>query len=305
MNVHRLAVSAIVRAPAKLNLFFEVLAKRGDGFHEIETLMVPVSLYDTLVATSDPSGSVRVNCRWASPRLATSLGPLPPSEENLATKAVKLLRERAGVRAGLSLELVKRIPTQAGLGGGSSDAAAALLAANSLWNLDWSRESLAMLGAELGSDVPFFLSEAPKRSYPAAVCRGRGELVTMLAAMMPLDFVVVYPPQGLATALVYRGCQVPRKPRSVAPLVAALERGETQQLGRWIHNRLEGAAEPLSPWVKRLQQAFAGEDCLAAQMSGSGSSYFGICRHARHARRVARRLQSRGVGRVYAVSTSN
>ena len=99
MNVHRLAASVVVRAPAKLNLFFEVLAKRGDGFHEIETLMVPVSLYDTLVASSDPSGRIRVDCRWAAPRAAatTRWASCRPSAIIWPPKAVELLRRRAGV----------------------------------------------------------------------------------------------------------------------------------------------------------------------------------------------------------------
>ena len=129
MNVHRLAASVLVRAPAKVNLFFEILAKRGDGFHEIETLMVPIGLCDTLVAADDPTGRVTLDCRWAAPtpQAADTLGPLPAdSRQNLAARAVELLRTRAGVERGLAMELVKRIPSAAGLGGGSSDAAAAL-----------------------------------------------------------------------------------------------------------------------------------------------------------------------------------
>jgi 4-diphosphocytidyl-2-C-methyl-D-erythritol kinase len=305
MNVHPLAAGAMVRAPAKLNAFFEVLARRGDGFHEIETLMLPISLYDTLVAHPSSDGRVHVECRWASPRLAAAFGPLPTSENNLAAKAAERLRARAGLRDGIRIELIKRIPAQAGLGGGSSDAAAALLAANVVWKLDWNRESLAEIGAELGSDVPFFLSRAEKCGYPAAVCRGRGEQVVTLDSRTPFHFVVVYPPVGLSTAQVYQRCQVPREPKSVVSMAAALMGGDAGRATRLAHNRLESAAESLSPWVARLQREFAREDCLAAQMSGSGSSYFGFCRHARHAQRVARRLRSRGLGQVYVVSTSN
>ena len=135
MNVHRQAAGVVVQAPAKVNLFFEILAKREDGYHEIETLMVPIGLYDTLTATNEPDGQVRVACRWAQRGAESTLGQLPPEEENLATRAVLLLRRRLGVAVGLSIDLVKRIPSAAGLGGGSSDAAAALLAANALWNL--------------------------------------------------------------------------------------------------------------------------------------------------------------------------
>ena len=286
MNVHQLAASAIVRAPAKLNLFFEVLAKRNDGFHEIETLMVPVSLYDTLVAKGESGdGKIRLGFNlqydWAAPR------------------AVELLRRRSGIESGAALQLIKQIPAAAGLGGGSSDAAAALLAANVVWKLGWSREALASLAVELGSDVPFFLG------LGAAVCRGRGERVEPVTGIGSLHFVVVRPPAGLSTAEVYAHCRVAEDPRPLAPLVEALRAGDMRRIGRLIHNRLQRAAESLSPWIGRLQWEFARLDCLTSQMSGSGSSYFGICRHARHARRVARCLQARGVGQVFAVSSSH
>ena len=216
MYVHRLAASAVVRAPAKLNLFFEVLARRGDGYHEIETLMVPIGLFDTLTACANPTGEVRLTCHQAAVGADdATFGTLPPERENLAWRAAQLLRQRAGVEQGISLELVKRIPSAAGLGGGSSDAAAALLAANALWNLDWTPAALAELAAELGSDVPFFLAGG------AAICRGRGERVAAVGGLLPLHFVVVRPPVGLSTAEVYGHCEVATQPRDAAPLVGA------------------------------------------------------------------------------------
>jgi 4-diphosphocytidyl-2-C-methyl-D-erythritol kinase len=297
----------IVRAPAKLNLFFEVLARRNDGFHEIETLMVPIGLYDTLTARDDPAGHLHLDCAWDIPAtqassgasLEETLGALPAPEDNLAHRAVRLLRERANVDRGISLSLVKRIPSAAGLGGGSSDAAAALLAANEIWQLGWSRAQLAEFAAELGSDVPFFVVGG------AAICRGRGERIEPLSGIFPLHFVVVRPPVGLATAAVYKHCQVAERPRRLAPLVEALRGGDARNLNQLIHNRLQDAAETLCPWIVTLQREMGSQDLLADQMSGSGTSYFGICRHAGHARRVARRLQSRGLGRVYAAGTCN
>ncbi len=300
MYVHRLASSVVVRAPAKLNLFFEVLARRSDGYHEIESLMVPIGLYDTLIACDEPSGAIQLDCRWAD-RVSTgdSLGELPPAEDNLACRAAQLLRQRAGVDRGISLTLTKRIPSEAGLGGGSSDAAAALLAANEIWNLGYGRPQLAELASELGSDVPFFLGVG------AAVCRGRGERIEPQSRLAPLHVVVVRPPVGLSTAEVYRNCQVALQPHRVEPLIAALRSGDTRNLRALTFNRLQTAAASLCPWVECLQRELASQDCLAHQMSGSGTSYFGICRHARHARRVAGRLQSRGLGRIYAASTCN
>ena len=138
MQVHRSAVEIVVQTPAKLNLFFEVLAKAADGYHEIETLMCPVDLYDTLYFEEDVSGRLSLACQWATmlggPQGA-GFDSVPCGPENLVMRAVELLRRRTGVCRGASLRLVKRIPAAAGLGGGSSDAAAALVAANLGWNL--------------------------------------------------------------------------------------------------------------------------------------------------------------------------
>jgi len=302
-HIQRPVVDHVFQAPAKLNLFFEVLAKRSDGYHEIETLMCPITLCDTLYFQEEENEQVELECE----RVRGSAGSggvaaeqaaadqLPEGCENLVVRAVELLRQRAGERRGARLRLVKRIPIAAGLGGGSSDAAAALRAANEGWDLGFSLDELAALAAELGSDVPFFLAGG------AAVCRGRGERVEPVSECGTLDFVVVRPPAGLSTAVVYAACRPGRRPRSVAPLLEALSRGDKRQVGRLLFNRLQPAAERLSPWIARLRTVLAKEDCLGHGMSGSGTSYFGLCRHARHARRVARRLQANGVGSVFAV----
>jgi 4-diphosphocytidyl-2-C-methyl-D-erythritol kinase len=317
MRVQREATYIRVETPAKLNLFFEVLGKRIDGFHEIETLMVPINLYDSLTFTPHFSGAsppaafwtppaprsrlpvvdeITLDCRWAgSANVQTPLGTLPPAAENLATRAAVLLRRRAGVTAGATIRLLKRIPSAAGLGGGSSDAAATLVAGNLAWRIDWPRERLVELAAELGSDVPFFLGGG------AAICRGQGEQVESLAGTNRLHAVVARPPEGLATGQVYARCTPSEPARSVAPLVSALRRGDLGQVGRLIYNRLEQPAAEISAWIGRLRREFSRLGCVGAQMSGSGTSYFGICHHAVHARHVAGRLRARGIGHVYAV----
>ncbi len=298
MHVHRSNSELVVQAPAKLNLFFEVLAKRNDGYHEIETLMCPVGLYDTLYFAEGPRGQLQLRCqivRSSSGPTGHSAEVLPAGRGNLVLRAVELLRQQAGVHSGATLRLVKRIPLAAGLGGGSSDAAAALVAANEAWGLGRSPDQLARISAELGSDVPFFLAGGP------AVCRGRGERVEPVPTVAALHFVVVYPPEGLSTVAVYGACRPAGQPRMLGPLLEALHRGDITQTGRLLFNRLQPAAEELSPWIARLRRQLARQDCLGHGMSGSGSSYFGLCRHARHARRVARRLQANGVGSVFAV----
>jgi 4-diphosphocytidyl-2-C-methyl-D-erythritol kinase len=305
--VRTIAGGVEVLAPAKVNLFLEVLARRDDGFHEIETLMVPIRLYDTLRFLNDEAGDLTLRCQWAS-GLGKRAGPqqftdssvwerLPEGNDNVAMQAVELLRRRARIGAGATLDLTKRIPSAAGLGGGSSDAAAALIAANLVWNLGWPADRLSRLAAEIGSDVPFFLGAGP------ALCQGRGEKVRPLTGLGSLDLIVACPPEGLSTAQVYGDCQPAENPRDAGRLIEALRSGNRRRLGEEIFNRLEGPAARLSQWIAVLADEFGAVGCIAAQMSGSGSSYFGVCHHAGHARRAAQWLKSRGCERVYAVSS--
>jgi len=163
--------------------------------------------------------------------------------------------------------------------------------------LRWPRDELACLAADLGSDIPFFLGHGP------AICRGRGELVEPLALKTPLHVVVARPPDGLSTASVYQHCCLPAEPACLKPLVAALHRGDSGEVARHLVNRLEPAAARLTPWITRLRRAFNRLDCVGHQMTGSGTGYFGICRHARHARRVAARLRSEELGYVRVAAT--
>ena len=191
------------RAPAKLNLFLDVLGRRGDGFHDLETLMVPIRLADQVSLTPTPShstqpGEIRSRCSYLlAGSLAELMPVVPTGSDNLVVKSLELFQERSGCTLGARVELVKRIPMAAGLGGGSSDAAAALRLANRAWQINWSDDRLAELAAELGSDIPFFLS------HGAAICRGRGERVERLPPLPPLYFVIVKPAEALGTGEVY------------------------------------------------------------------------------------------------------
>jgi 4-diphosphocytidyl-2-C-methyl-D-erythritol kinase len=145
-----------------------------------------------------------------------------------------------------------------------------LVAANRLWQLHWPRWRLAEVAAELGSDVPFFLQDGP------AVCRGRGELLQAVPLGARLHVAVVRPPAGLSTAEVYRHCRPAKSPWGLEGLLEAAQRGQTAAVGRALFNGLQAAAEELSPWIGRVRAAFRRTDCCGHQMSGSGTSYFGI-----------------------------
>ncbi len=306
MYLRRDDCTRTVRAPAKLNIYLDVLGRRADGFHELETLIVPVRWWDSLALASSPPASDgrpgRISLTVRSCLSARDPPPheLPPGgDRNLVIRALKLLRERSGCAAGARVELIKRIPMAAGLGGGSSDAAAALSLANRMWGLGWSRDRLLELATEVGSDVPFFLGGC------AAICRGRGERVEPLTGIAPLHFVIVKPPAGLDTADVYeahdRLVETTKPGRSrLDELVSALRSCRYGELGRLMINRLEAAAATLAPWIERVRRVFEQLGCLGHQLSGSGSSYFGVCRHARQARRLAAVLRARQLGLIYA-----
>jgi 4-diphosphocytidyl-2-C-methyl-D-erythritol kinase len=268
--------AVIVRAPAKVNLFLEVLAKRPDGYHEIATLMVAVRLFDTLVFQEESGDHLELVCN--RPDLTT--GP-----DNLILKAARKLQEKTGCQRGARIRLVKRIPMAAGLAGGSTDAAATLAGLNRLWRLGCSDQDLAQWSGEIGSDVPFFFHT------PAAWCTGRGEKVTAVAVGRPLDLVLVCPQVGLATASVYRGVTVPESPLQGEEICQALASGDVEALGRHLHNRLQPVAERLCPVVAQWYERLRSFQPAGQLMSGSGSSLFAVCRHRREAEALARQLR--------------
>jgi 4-diphosphocytidyl-2-C-methyl-D-erythritol kinase len=300
MHVRGLANCIEVQAPAKLNLFLELLGKRSDGYHEIETLIVGIQIFDTLIFAPRTTGEIDLTCRWAAAngeKDRTIYGDIPLGSQNLVWRALEQLRKEVGINKGASVLLVKRIPAAAGLGGGSSDAAAALVAANIGWQLNLPPERLAAIAAKIGSDVPFFLAAG------GAICRGRGEQIEGIIARR-LHTVVVRPPIGIATRDVYEKCRVADQRAAVDPIRSALVRGAPQEVAEAMTNRLQPAAAGITPWIDELKNRMQFEAVLGHQMSGSGSSYFGICRSARNARRVAARLRARRCGAVFAATTT-
>ena len=264
-------------APAKLNLYLRVLAKRPDGYHEIETLFERIDLADEL--TFAPHPTLRLTC--SDPALSCGA-------DNLVLQAAALLQQAAGASRGAAIHLLKRIPIAAGLGGGSSDAASTLVGLNRLWGLGVPTARLAELGAAVGSDVPFFLQQEE-----FAIGRGRGERCEPLTAPA-LVHVLVIPEERLSTAEVYAGTQLrlTAPAPSITMVQHALRNGSLCELAEGLWNDLEPEAIRRCPVIVTIHARLRDLGCLGARMSGSGTAVFGLCRDPGHAHEIARRLKA-------------
>ena len=255
-----------------------MLGKRPDGYHEIETLFERIDLADEL--TFEPAQDLSLTCD--DPALSCG-------EDNLVIRAARALAQLTGTTPGARIHLTKRIPIAAGLGGGSSDAAATLLGLNALWDLQLERGRLVALAAGLGSDVPFFLSDAP-----FAIGRGRGEQCEPIAASRPLAHVLVVPDAPLSTKAVYEGAQfnlTAPKP-SITMVVHALTNGSLGELALGLWNDLQPEAIRRCPVIPALLAQLRDRGSLGVSLSGSGPSVFGLCRDLPHAQEIAARLRS-------------
>jgi 4-diphosphocytidyl-2-C-methyl-D-erythritol kinase len=260
-----------VFAPAKINLSLKILSRREDGFHEIETLIAPVSLCDEINIQRKKGGQgIDFHCDDRS---------VPRGEDNLVVRAAKSFVAAMKMTSAVSIDLKKKIPHGAGLGGGSSDAATTLLALNRLFETNLTREELAKLGSEIGSDVPFFIFES------AATCRGRGDLVTPVQLPAQLPILLLKPDFVVATAWAYSRWHDSREIPGVT--YAAQEfAGQTfvNDLERPVFEKFVFLAQ-LKMWL--LKQPEVG----AALMSGSGSTVFAVLREGQDTEAIAERAR--------------
>ena len=310
----------VIHAPAKVNLSLRVLGKRSDGYHELETLMVRIGLYDSLQFLVTPDAEIDLQCRFAWPTssvpaenalaagtdsagtgsaaTAVATAGLPVDGSNLIVKAARLLQDVTGTRLGARISLLKRIPLQAGLAGGSTDAAATLLALNQLWRLGLSREELVELSSRLGSDIPFFVAGSS-----AAICRGRGERIEPVRLPVGIPLLIAKPLSGLSTAAVFKQCRIDGSGLPADQLLGTLRQQGLRGLASGMSNSLQQPAIELNPDVARLSQLFSRLPVLGHQMSGSGTSYFAICQQLKQARHLAGRLKGQFEGHLFVVST--
>ena len=282
MFLQRSEAGWIAETPAKVNLFFEVLGKRSNNFHDIVSIAVPIRLFDTLSFERIDDYRIQFECIGGGK-------DIPLDDSNLVVRAATLIQHRFNVPHGAAIRLTKRIPSQAGLGGGSSDAVAALRLACRGWNLDIPDSELLPIAAELGSDCPIFFYDVP------TISKGRGEQIQPLPPMPPLWFVLLKPPEGLSTAKVYAECMPLHDGQFRQPdgLVAALSRGDVQAIGQKLFNRLEVPAQKLWHRFGEVRNQLLTAGCLAVQMCGSGTAFFGLCRDEVRAKEIFQRLRSK------------
>jgi len=280
----RIASQLTLSSPAKLNIFLEVLGRRPDGFHELETVMLRTQFCDQLTFQQTPSSELTLSLSDATP--AAMRSGIPLDETNLILRAARALQKTTGTVSGAHIILHKRIPPESGLGGGSSNAATTLLGCRQLWNSVVSDEQLHAIAATLGSDINFLLSGAS-----AAVCRGRGEIIDPIPLARKLYFVALRPRAGNSTAAVFRQTVIPDTPRSSKPLADSILHG-TGNLQSRIFNRLIHAASQLNPAMADLLKSISHTVHRPAFMSGSGSTVYVVAASRPDAQSVSEQLKN-------------
>jgi len=271
-------------APAKINWILDILERRDDGYHELETVASTITLADEVVVSSRAGdSSILLTCNDPS---------VPTDDDNLACRAAAMLARRSGIRCGASIDLTKRIPAGAGLGGGSSDAAAVLRGLNRLWGLDWSLPRLLPIAAAIGSDVPLLMTGG------TAVARGRGEFVEPLTFRWPGFLVVAMPALHVPTREVYAGVRredlrVVSEAASVFGDGTAASRWTARELLERCRNGLEAAAFRRFDKLAELHAALRRACDRPWQLCGSGSSMFTACDSVEEAESCARTVRAR------------
>ena len=287
MSIRVLADTMKISAPAKINLFLQVLGRRDDGYHELRTLMVCIGLHDTLVLRMGTSRNA----------IICSHPDVPADETNLALKAAlaynRALADKTSlIPLNLSIELIKRIPVGAGLGGGSSDAAAVLNGLNRYYNNPLSDEKLHALALSLGADVPFFVHGQP------AIATGVGEHLESYTGLSPWGVVVVYPGFGLSTAEVFKNLNLRLTKCEKQLRYFPFKNGKFCALHH-LCNDLEPGVTARFPVIQELKKVLLDHGALGALMTGSGSAVFGLFADPQAAQDVRRALACRDEWQIF------
>jgi len=267
-------------SPAKINLYLRILGRRADGYHDLETVMLPLDFGDQITLQLAEK-NVTLECD--DPRL-------PTDDTNLALRAAKLLATKCRVEQGVRILLQKRTPLAAGLGGGSSNAAAVLKGLSQLWQVDAPPDVLGELAARIGSDINFFLAGG------AALCRGRGEQVEPIACKLSAAILLVNPGFGISTKWAYESwakaaAGLTAKPPEVSLLLRALAENDLLGVSRCLFNSLEAPSIKKFPVLRLLKDAMRAGGATGALMSGSGATVFGLLAGAKAAEDSAKQIR--------------
>ncbi len=279
-----------VAAPAKINLYLEILGKRPDGYHEIETVMQAVSLYDYISIENHNKDAIEFTC--SNPKLTTG-------EDNLVVKAARLFQKESNIFRGVKIHLDKNVPIGAGLGGGSSDAVATLLGLNKLWQVGYDENRLISLAGKLGSDTPFFVRGN------TAICKGRGEIITPYFSNVTYNFIIVYPRFEVGTVTVYKNfiISLTKNSKDVTLFLQSFDSGSPEKMGQCLFNRLEDVVFDLYPDIEKLKRILEGFGFCGVLLSGSGSALYGLCRGRDNAKEIEQKIKQLNIGDVFVVTS--
>jgi 4-diphosphocytidyl-2-C-methyl-D-erythritol kinase len=249
---------------AKINLTLRVLGRRADGFHELSTVLQTVSLHDRISFTARADAQLQLTCD--SP-------DVPVDDSNLILRAAAALRERYGVRGGVSIHLEKVIPLEGGLGGGSSNAAIALLGLAHLWKIETNKHELTKIAASLGADVPFFLTGG------TALGTGLGTEIRPIKEVSAEHLLIIKPAAKVSTAEAYKSLNAPALTKVDADIILSISRADEQFADSYpsaLHNDFEPVIFNLKPEIERAKNALKQQGARASLLAGSGSSVFGV-----------------------------
>ncbi|MCJ7686235.1 MAG: 4-(cytidine 5'-diphospho)-2-C-methyl-D-erythritol kinase [Desulfobacteraceae bacterium] len=284
--------SSIHFAPAKLNVRLKITGRRPDGYHNLVSIMAPVSLYDRIELQITSRNLITISCAGFS---------VPADKENLACRAAQAFFAHTGIEHGLSIKLTKNIPVAAGLGGGSSDAACVLKALNQIWSYPLSVRELAELTLGLGADVPFFLTGKP------CIVRGIGEILDPIEKWPKLWYIIVTPPIRVSTAWVYGNLdwsplgsigELELTKDEYQFIIANLKK-KALVIDRILENDLERVTASHFPAIEDIKRALMDSGANGVLMSGSGPSVFGIFESKDRARQAKPDLTSLDMGDIF------
>lgn len=287
-----LSQSSIHFAPAKLNIRLKITGRRPDGYHNLVSIMAPVSLYDRIELQITSRNLITISCEGFS---------APADKENLACRAGQAFFAHTGIDHGLSIKLTKNIPVAAGLGGGSSDAACVLKALNQIWSCPLSVRELSELALGLGADVPFFLAEKP------CIVRGIGEILEPIEKWPKLWYIIVTPPIRVSTAWVYGNLNwSPSESTGELELtkdeyqfIIVTLKKKAFVIGRILDNDLERVTASHFPAIEATKKTLMDSGSDGALMSGSGPSVFGVFESKDRARQAKTDLTSLDIGDIF------